>query len=685
MGSNRAGAAIPASTRLFRLALLVLAAVALAEAKTKKKIALVTAGLPWSFGPYQSQMHQLSLLLRDGKLSGSDDSTEYDIYWVADTVHIPSGVYRGYRDLRPHIGKTVPPKEDFPLDHITFLGWDTQMKASTLNQLAKQHGIDLMITLMDISRLVPDEALKLPVVAWIPLHSATVERWTSDYWSLRSYHGIAGLAPSGAAAIEDAVGKRMELGDAGLEAVFGKGEVAFVPHMFDREALNASADKGLGLLGRNHVALVDAELTGMPPILDRARPEALEAGGGLFETDGENRPDPRFRFVVLLQGGNYDKLDRKGWDTSLQAFARFYHSLDDPSGIHLLIHSMESYLVASDSNNEEDAPPMVLPQGYNIRLALHELGLPKTAYTVDQAKHAPEVVAAYKKRADVCLHPSKVEGFGMNVMECQIVGTPVVTTKYTAMEDYTKFGRSVPPLQTIRNPDQLYSMAMPDVEGIAEALGELYLEHKALAAGDEGYKRRREQEIASFNDWLETTCSPDAVADKFGELLPRAIDEFWARETARGLLLTGAVPTEGAYEVSSGYHATIADWDAPWTLMSPDGTVVTAPEELNKMAWMMLLADNSSSSPAMAIVVPPTYEDGTKADERLFMEGKLPLLVRTYVLCSLQGASTRFSTLMAQAINVAGNSVKRMPDGVAMIDRNTKKGATTAPEGRSEL
>ena len=34
------------------------------------------------------------------------------------------------------------------------------------------------------------------------------------------------------------------------------------------------------------------------------------------------------------------------------------------------------------------------------------------------ARHVTEVVAAYKKRAAVCLHPSKVEGFGMSVMEC---------------------------------------------------------------------------------------------------------------------------------------------------------------------------------------------------------------------------------------------------------------------------
>ena len=42
--------------------------------------------------------------------------------------------------------------------------------------------------------------------------------------------------------------------------------------------------------------------------------------------------------------------------------------------------------------------------------------------------------------ADVLLQPSKVEGFGMPVLEAQLLGTPVVTTAWGAMADYTRCG-----------------------------------------------------------------------------------------------------------------------------------------------------------------------------------------------------------------------------------------------------
>lgn len=39
-----------------------------------------------------------------------------------------------------------------------------------------------------------------------------------------------------------------------------------------------------------------------------------------------------------------------------------------------------------------------------------------------------------KAMADVCLHPSKTEGFGLNALECQAVGIPIITTNFSAMQ-----------------------------------------------------------------------------------------------------------------------------------------------------------------------------------------------------------------------------------------------------------
>ena len=635
-----------------------------AKQKEKVKVALMTASLPWTFGPYQSQMYELSLLLDD------DDVVDYEIYWISFSGKVPKGVYKTYKELKPHTGKLIPPPAGFSIDHITFLGQfdKTGMSVSVMNALKEEYGFDCLITLMDITQMVPDEEFKMPTVAWIPLHSKTVESSSADYWMLRKYHGIAGLAPSGADAIRDAVGKKVEL--AGLSenknivGMFGNVVVDFIPHMFDRTAIEASADVGLEMLKDHSVAETDSKLTEWP-IVNRGQESTLESGhsGSLF---GKERKDD---FIVLLQGGNYESHDRKGWDTSLQAFVRFYNSIDDPSGIHLLIHSMESYLVASDENMNEDAPASLMPIGYNHRIALHNSGIPRNVYTIDIAKHAPEVVAAYKKRADVCLHPSKVEGFGMNVMECQVVGTPVITTNYTAMGDYTKLGRSVPYRQMIKQPGVLYEMALPDVIGIADALGEMYEEHLALKRGEKEALIRRESEVSKFNEWIESTCSPAVVGASFKSLLRRSYEEFSMRQESRMATLSTNPPTAGAYEIVSGYHANIADWDAPWTLIAPDGMKIIDPETLNRLAWMMLF----SEEPVMLIVIPSTYEDGTTVPT--MKEGgineDLPLLVRTVIITSSQGHTTRRKSLIHKATQI-GSMPRQMPENLVVVERARK-------------
>ena len=648
------------------------------------KIGLLTAGLPWHFGPYQSQMHQLSLILSDFK-DDNNDEAEYDIYWLnyAEPV-LPKGVYNSYEDLQEFIPTSVPPPAGFPIDHLTFLGHTTnlqQLSTAKFNQIKNEYDLDCLITLMDITKVVPNAAFEMPVVAWIPLHAERVRPTMPDYWVLRHYHGVAGLAPSSAKAIHDAVGKEIDL-DMGigepsasdsatttttfqaLKDVFGSTRVEFIPHIFDRRAISVSADVGLDVLQDHSVAEADAMLT-HAPLLHRGQESTLEAGrpGSLFGKHGRNDS-----FIVLLQGGNYDSQDRKGWDTSLQAFVRFYNSLDDPSGVHLLVHSMESYLIAGDLHLGKDAPGTVLPKGVTLPLALHEHGLPRSAYTIDIAKHAPEVVAAYKKRADVCLHPSKVEGFGMNVMECQAVGTPVITTNYTAMGDFTKLGRSVPYRQTIRNPQFIYDMALPDVIGIATALGELYEEHRSMRRGDKDALALRERQVRLFDDWIDETCSPEVVGAKFQALLRRARLEFQKRQSAQQVVFSGQPPSAGAYEIASGYYPPIVDWDAPWTLFAPDGLTIVDPRRLHGIAWRMALRDGE----AMILVIPARYDDGTNVPIRNsagdgFHED-LPVLVRSFVVTAMQGQMSRRKSLVDSAF-ANGGEPKLMPEGLAIIER----------------
>ena len=61
------------------------------------------------------------------------------------------------------------------------------------------------------------------------------------------------------------------------------------------------------------------------------------------------------------------------------------------------------------------------------------------AGAVSRRRRSTQVVAL----ADVLLHPSRSEGFGMLVLEAQHIGVPVITTRRGAMKDYTMHGVSV--------------------------------------------------------------------------------------------------------------------------------------------------------------------------------------------------------------------------------------------------
>jgi glycosyltransferase involved in cell wall biosynthesis len=657
--------------------------------RKKKKLGLFTASLPWTFGPYQEQMHQLSMLLsfeygnhhQQQHKRDNDDDIEYEIYWLTFAVNLPSGIYKNYAEIQKHVPNIVPPPDDFPLDHIQFLGVPREpsgkLYTSKINEIAKKYGLDLLVSLMDVTKVVPDEEFMLPFLAWVPLHSDTVKRNNVDYWVLRKYHGIAGVAPSGAMAIHDAVGREITLSSImdsdnlsykRLREIIGTTQVEFIPHIIDRKAILSSGAAGLSLLGQMSVAEADAKLT-RSDVIHRGQESTLEAGHhrSLFSEHRKND------FIVLLQGGNYESEDRKGWDTSLQAFVRFYNSLEDPSHVHLLIHSMESYLIAADHNSDQDAPAAVLPKGNMLHLILYELGLPRDAYTVDIARHAPEVVAAYKTRADVCLHPSKVEGFGMNVIECQAVGTPVITTNYTAMGDFTKLGRSVPPRQTIRSPGELYRMALPDVIGIADALGEIYQEYLSIKQGDEMALSHREKEMKETNDWIDETFSPIKVGNAFKSLLRRTSDEFIKRSTAKQFYISSfSPPTYGGYRIASGYHSTIVDWDEPWTILAPEGLKIFRPQQLHSICWSAILNDAGGSNNNI-LVMPAVYEDGTPVP---FMSphgdgvphDDLPILVKTYMLAALQTQASRKKSLVLLALQ--NSAVPRiLNEGFAQIDR----------------
>lgn len=687
---------------------------------TRRRLGILTAAMPWTFGPYQNQAYQLSLLLSEkygGGGGGGEAAGEpvewdggYDIVWMSFSHklrnEIPSGEY-SYDEVRRHIPGVVPPPDDFVLDHITFVGTrdgqqqqQEDMKVSNLNRLARRHDLSAIITLMDITQLEPDVPFSFPAVGWVPLHSddGPISRSEADYWVMRVYHGLAALSPTSAHALASSVGHPVELGDVGevddgdggrriemARDVFGSTEVRFVPHIIDWRAIDARAKRGNDLLERYSLMDADAKLQGQPPLRDRGMEDLATLQGG----DGNNLFGPRRAgdFVILLQGGNYDEHDRKGWDTSFQAFARFYHALpaddDSRSKVHLLIHSMESYLVEADNNSNKEAPAALMPKGHLHQRILHELGVPREVYTIDMNVHATEVVAAYKRRASVCLHPSKVEGFGMNVLECQSVGTPVITTNYTAMADFTMLGTAVPHRQSIKYPNNPYRMAMPDVGGIADALRVAHDEHLSMVAEGEGgdaARALRQKRVEETREWIDSTFSPAAVTDSFLGLLTSAIEEHDRRAIGTMRLLGGRGPPEtGAYRIISGYHTDLADWDEPWTLIAPDGMEVLDPTNVHSLCWSMYMSGIQQSrveggeEATNFIAVLASYDDGKQIWEKEVHEW--PVIVRTHLIASLQMMVTRRKSLVALAYEMARNP-QTLPLGLVAVRSRRAKGAS---------
>ena len=161
-------------------------------------------------------------------------------------------------------------------------------------------------------------------------------------------------------------------------------------------------------------------------------------------------------FVPVMSFGNYASDDRKGVDVAALAYSDFCRSYQQPSYLYIravTINASIGHRMAAS-----------LPVESMFRAA----GVPSGRYVVDTVERdyaeSLEVVAL----ADVLLHPSRSEGFGMLVLEAQHIGVPVITTRRGAMKDYTMHGVSVKPVQ--REWLNIGYVATPDVHGVAEAL-----------------------------------------------------------------------------------------------------------------------------------------------------------------------------------------------------------------------
>lgn len=180
-------------------------------------------------------------------------------------------------------------------------------------------------------------------------------------------------------------------------------------------------------------------------------------------------PEKKFKtWTVLMQGGNYDTNDRKGWNIGLQAFQKFNRKYPNT---HLYLHAINSKEIA-EIRRSIKAPLTLQTTGIPLKTLLKMYNI--TNYTLDEKIHGVRIKDKLKKQSHVCLHPSRVEGFGMVVLECQMLGTPVITTNFTAMADFTKYGIATSYEQLEFFNGQGF-VATPSVNAVAKALEDIYL------------------------------------------------------------------------------------------------------------------------------------------------------------------------------------------------------------------
>jgi len=250
------------------------------------------------------------------------------------------------------------------------------------------------------------------------------------------------------------------------------------------------------------------------------------------DTENDYYPEPRDEarkrlgwpeeaFLVTCVGANKDLPPRKAWPEMLSAFAAFRERHDDAI---LYLHT--------DIQG--------VARGVNIGQLLHMLGVPpRSVIVADQ--YQSQILGAdrsYMRDAysasDVVLHTSRSEGFGVVQIEAQSCGTPVISTRHSAMPELVEAGWLVG-----GQPDFSYQsswMMVPDVEEIVEALEDAY----TMA----GKQRDRAREFAVKYD-------ADLVYRKFWRPVLAKIEERIEAEAKRASSTPPAVeklPRKAAIE-----------------------------------------------------------------------------------------------------------------------------------------
>ena len=267
-------------------------------------LGLVVPSFPWTFGPYQAQGLQLGVELssRHG----------WKVYWLPVVESLPEGLYRTSDEAAATARMRRPPPgwDDEHGAHIAgYIGrswgiYPRVKQVGELNKAAREHGLHAYVMLMDVNMLLRDEDFAIPALSWFPYHFDSLNH--VDGYTLAAFSGAADASPVTAASergwrragrpcCRRRVPRPFLCGHprarAGRHAPSPRTQ--HPPHSRRRQA----AVPRLGKLPVRWIPhIVEPELLGVggPP-----HPLTLPAG----------------TFLILMQGGNYERSDRKAIDT----------------------------------------------------------------------------------------------------------------------------------------------------------------------------------------------------------------------------------------------------------------------------------------------------------------------------------------------------------------------------------
>jgi len=342
------------------------------------------------------------------------------------------------------------------------------IQKTDINKMIVDWDADLFVSLQDIFMFQPGAFLCLSAV-WMPLHFLPVEHPT--VLSLADFDLQLPISGWGAMLLEQLHGSKHQDDNKSLR------HIDVVPH------------------GRN------PNIFKPLPEFDKTQ---FRAQWGW----------PADAFVCLLIASNSEESGRKAFDAQIQAFQQFA-ATEPRAWLHIHSEVARAYDIGRllETWGAWDKRPQ------NFDMADTRARTDMQAYirgrqvSVSHAKQLlnveeEELVKLYNA-ADVLLAATCSEGCGVPILEAQMCGCPVITTRATAMWEETMLGISVRPEQWIARMDFNSGWYLPHSKGIAAALREI-----AAWSAEE-----KEEQVQKHRPAVVRAFADQTVIDKWSQVL----------------------------------------------------------------------------------------------------------------------------------------------------------------------